>query len=345
MSLWDEAEKRVTPDDSTPDQDIDLEDRIDADDDDDLDLDLEDEEEGEEEDVEEEQAKTDVADDTGLTPKQQKAVQDEVLKYVDGSTILKVKGVEKKASDLSPKEMVVFLQKGMNADRLFQENAAAKRELDRQRAIVEQSAAALQNQAGQHGAGQPGGLSGVDKGTGLVTTLPEYLKPSPDDTPDIQQWKESQVRMLDEFNAMKRYVLASSQRETDQKKVNEVLALRETYPMASVDEVLAVKSVRPDIDSEELMRASHTYYSGADFLKKALDSNPTYKREYDAAVIKSYLAKRGSAAKIPGKKARGSGVERVSAGKARGNSARTFEMADSLSRDYIKEFNRIQREG
>jgi len=352
MSLWDDAEKRMAAPDSTPTkdgQDVDLDvldnDNLDTEDD----LELDDEEE-EEEEVEETDTEKKVpveekkADDTGLTPEQQVAVQADVLKYVDGNTILKVKGVERKASDLSPKEMVVYLQKGMNADRLFQEHAASKRELEHQRAIVEQSAAAIQEEFRKHQAGQAGGLAAQGKGLGLVTTLPDYLKPSADDTPEVQQWKESQVQMLDEHNAMKMYISGTAQRETDLKKVNEVVALRETYPMASVDEVLAVKSIRQDIDSEELMRASHNYYSGGVFLKKAMEANPTFKREYDASVIKGYMAKKGSAPKIPGKRVRNANVDKVSFGEKRKNTLRTFEDADLLSRQYARELNRMDKE-
>ena len=349
MSIWDDAEAKANAG-STPneneDQDLDVLKDDDLSEEDDLDLDDEVESE-EEEEVTEDKAKEVVekkADDTGLTPEQQAAVKEDVLKYVDGNTILKVKGIEKKASDLSPKEMVVYLQKGMNADRLFQEHATSKRELEHQRAIVERDAMALQNELSKQGAGQAGGLSGKGKGLGLVTTLPEYLKPTPDDTPEVQQWKESQVQMLDEFNAMKRYIMGNAQRETDVRKVNEVMALKDTYPMASVDEVLAVKSVRDDVDSEELMRASHNYYSGGDFLKKAIDSNPTYKREYDAGVIKNYLAKKSSAPKIPGKKVRSSGVDKVSFGSSKKNTMRTFEDADRLSRQYAREINKMSKE-
>jgi len=355
MSLWDDAEK-ANAGGSTPEKDdlkVDLnvldEDSIDTKDDlDDDDLDLEDEdideESDEEEVVKDKKVEDKKVDDTGLTLAQQAAVQADVLKYVDGNTILKVKGVERKASELSPKEMVVYLQKGMNADRLFQEHATSKRELDRQRAIVEQSATALQNEFAKREAGQSGGLTDKGRGLGLVTTLPDYLKPNADDTQEIQQWKESQVRMLDEHNAMKMYISGTAQRETDTKKVNEVIALSETYPLASIDEVLAVKSVRPDVDSEELMRASHNYYTGNDFMKKAMDANPTYKREYDASVIKSYLAKKGSAPKIPGKKVRSSGVDKVSFGKERKNTMRTFEDADKLSRQYARELSRMSKE-
>ncbi len=351
-SLWnyEENERKLNPtkdSDSNENVDVDLdaleEDKLDVAEDE---VEEEEEVEGETEEKEEvvEKPEKVKADETGLTATQQQAVKDQVLKIVGPDAILKVKGIEKKASDLTPQEMTVYLQKGMNADRLFQEHAAAKKQVDSERETVRQSALALQEYMKEHPAGRTGSQSGLADGSGYITKLPDYLKPHPDDTPEVQQWKESQVQMLDEFNAMKRYVVGNAQQAVDQKKVDDVVALRDTYPMASIDEVLAVKSVRPNVDSEELMRASHNYYSGTDFMKKAMTANPTFKREYDAEVIKSYLAKKGGAPKIPGKKARGSSIEKVSFGGERKNVKGTFEDADKLSRQYLHEVDKMEKE-
>ena len=346
--LWDfEAnQKKLASTNDSNDSDLDVD--LDALDDDKIDKD-EDVDTEEDVDVGTKEDKTDVdagvkpdvtkADESGLSVAQQKTIADQVLKLVGPDAILKVKGVERKASELTPQELTVYLQKGMNADRLFQEHALAKKELSRQREIVEQGATALQEYLREHPAGQSGART-----DGLITSLPDYLKPHADDTPEVQEWKMSQVKMLDEFNTMKSYILNTEQRSVDQQKVNEIVALRETYPMASVDEVLAIKQARPNIDSEEIMRASHGYYSGADFVKKALASNPTFKREYDAEVIKGYLAKKSGAPKIPGKKVHGGAIEKVSFGIDRKNVKGTFEDADKLSRQYLSEIDKMEKE-
>ena len=350
-SLWDDAEANAKAQGSTPD-DSDIDVNLDELDDDKLDTgdDTETEEVEETEEKEETTEKVvkptkEAADDTGFTATQQKQVQDQVIKLVGPDAILKVKGVERKVSELTPQELTVYLQKGMNADRLFQEHATARKSLERERAAVEQGAAALQEYLQQQQAGRPGARPGVGDTGGYITELPDYLKPTAEDTPEVQRWKESQVKMLDDFNAMKRYIASTAQREVDQKKVDEVLALRETYPMASVDEVLVLKTARPREDTEELMRISHNYYSGGEFIKKAIAANPTFQREYHAEVIKNYLAKKTGAPKIPGKKVRGGAVDKVSFGTERKNFRRTFEDADSLSREFIKEQERMAREG
>jgi hypothetical protein len=352
-SFWEEAEEKAQAK-STPNDEFDVdldsleEDRVEDDEEEiekDTDTDEEDIEKEADTDVEEKPTDKDKVDDTGLTAEQQKAVKEDVIKRVGPDTILKVKGVEKKASELSPREMVVFLQKGMNADRLYQETAAEKRELARQRAMVEQGAAAIQEYAQQHKTGLAGGgLPRQAKDLGLITEIPEYLKPSVDDTPEVHAWKESQVKVLDELNQMKLYIANQQRTETDNAKVNDVLRFRDDYPMASIDECLAVKSVRPDVDTEELMRASHNYYSGGEFIKKAMDANPTYKREYDAAVIKNYLAGKNTAPKIKGRKVHGSNIDKVSFGKDKKNFGRTFEEAETLSHQFFDELDKIERE-
>lgn len=348
MGLWDEAEDKAKAGfDSTPDDD---DQDFDALKDDNLDVD-EDVEEPEEGDVEEETEDADLEaekktkespDDTGLTPGQQQQVKDQVLKMMGQDAVLKIRGVEKKASELSPREFTVFLQKGMDADQLYQRHAQERKAFELERAKFENEALALQSRLRE--AAPSGGLPANAKELGLVTELPEYLKPTADDPPEVLSWKESQAKLLDEHNAMKTYLFTQAQQSKNSEKVNEVLALRDTYPMASIDEVLAVKGARPDIASEELMRASHNYYSGADFIKKSLDSNPTFKREYDAEVIKNYLSRKSGAPKIPGNKKRGAGVDKVSFGVERKNFRGTFDDADRLSREYARQMNKMERE-
>ena len=351
MSLWDDAEAlaRKKGGESTPDADDQDFDALGNDnlDDEDIEEEAEAIEEGEEEEVEEEEEEKETPpDETGLTPEEQMKAKDQILKLMGEDTVLKIRGVEKKASELSPKEFVAFLQKGMDSDQLYQKVAADRRALDVDRAKLENEILAI-SKGRQEGVGT-GPLTGlpadVAQGLGLVTTLPDYLKPAEDDTKETLAWKESQVKLLDEHNAMKVYLWQKARQEQDTAKVNEVLALRDNYPMASIDEVLAVKTVRPDEPAENLMRASHNYYTGADFLKKALESSPTFKREYDAEVIKGYLAKKGSAAKLPGKKARGAGVERVSLGsnkRFRG----TFEDAERLALQYADQIDKMEKGG
>ncbi|MCK7532359.1 MAG: hypothetical protein MZV63_15665 [Marinilabiliales bacterium] len=113
--------------------------------------------------------------------------------------------------------------------------------------------------------------------------------------------------------------------------------------MASRDEVLAVKLGHPEASTDELMRLAHNYYSSKEHIDSAFKSNPTYKREYDEAVVKQYIARKQSAKKIAGQPvAAGSSSNRVvERGKV---PIHTFDDATKASKAYLRESKRIAEE-
>jgi len=297
----------------------------------------------EEEGQEEEEPTEQKADEKEVSPSEKQVsdtdqkIAEEILKLVGDDVVLKVKNYEKKASELSPTELVAFLQKGVRSDQLFQEAAATRRQLEEDRALVEKGALLVQQYLDKiNSEAQRGGEAGK---------LPDYLRPSPDDTEEVRAWKEAQVRVLDEVSSIKRALAMKESEGYARQITNEILELQKQYPMASIDEVLAVKSARPNIDSEELVRASHNYYSSLDFVKKALNANPTAKREYDDEVIRNYISRQNQAKKttVPGKKRGSASVDNLT--KQKKLTISDFDTADSLSRAYLKEVERLEREG
>jgi len=265
-----------------------------------------------------------------------KAIAEQVVRLMGDDVLLRVKDYEKKASELNPAELVAFLQKGIRSDQLFQEAAAARKQLDSDRALVEKGALAVQQMLEQ--------INAESSRRGPVTQIPEYLRPHPDDSEEIKNYKLHQLQLMDEVNAVKQQLVSKEVQSSNQREVDTIVGLaKTTYPMASIDEVLAVKSVRPNINSEELLQASHNYYSSKDFIKKALDSNPTAKREYDDEVIRQYVSRQNKAKTqtVAGKRHGSTSADAVSKGTRR--ISRDFDTADSLSREYLKEVDRINR--
>jgi hypothetical protein len=87
------------------------------------------------------------------------------------------------------------------------------------------------------------------------------------------------------------------------------------------------------------MAASHKYYSSPEFIKRALDANPTYKREIASEAVKQYTLKKQQAKKVPRTRAANTGTRRVS--EARRQVPKNFDEADELSTRYFSEMDRM----
>ena len=345
---YDEIQSKLNPTEESNDADLDdlendLEFSMSEEDKETDDEEFADAEEGEKEgEVEEKpEKKSEASPDAAASPvvsPTDKAIAEQVVRLMGEDVLLRVKDYEKKASDLNPAELVAFLQKGIRSDQLFQEAAAARKQLDADRALVEKGALAVQQMLEQ--------INAESSRKGPVTQIPEYLRPHPDDPEDVKAYKLAQLQLMDEVNAVKQQLVSKEMQSNNQREVDTIVNLaKTTYPMASIDEVLAVKSVRPNINSEELLRASHNYYSSLDFVKKALESNPTAKREYDDEVIRQYVSRQNKAKTqtVAGKRHGSSSADAVSKGTRK--ISRDFESADLLSREYLKEVDRMNREG
>jgi hypothetical protein len=349
MGIWDyeETQKKL----STPKDSATVE-TGESDETEDVDLsELEDEteEEEEEEEVEEEEEETEEEKEKqkipekketvlpGIKDEDKQAIYDQVIKRVGEDTILKIRGKEQRVGDLSPEELIVALQKSIDTDRRYQELAAQRKQLEMDRALVEKGAAAAQQILEQYN--QKGG---IQRGT---PSLPDYLRPNAEDPEDVKAFKEHIVRQAQELDALKQYITSTESTGKQKQVVDEILQFRETYPMASVDEVIAVKDVRPDINSEDLMRASHEYYTSAKFLENAIKASPTFKREYEQKIIRNYIASQKKAKTLPGKRQGVTREDRVNVSSEKPSGLFDFDKAENLAAKYLKEISRIEKEG
>jgi len=187
-------------------------------------------------------------------------------------------------------------------------------------------------------------LRGI-QGTGAPKggNVPDFLKPGQFDTEEVaglKQFAAEQQQRLDRLEGN------FSQRQQEEKLrgiQGEVDTLYRDYPMASRDEVLAVKLAHPEVNTEDLMRMAHEYYSSKDHIDSALKHNPTYKREYEQEVIKQYLARKQSAKKIAGQPAAANSSSSKVSEKGK-IPIRTFDDALVASRAYVREAKRIADE-
>lgn len=269
-----------------------------------------------------------------FTPEQQAAVQAEVLRIAGADTILRVKGVDRKLSDLRPEEIPMLLQKGIRADQLWQEAASERKKIAEERELVERGARVVQNLLDQQ---QRGG--GREES---AEQIPEYLRPNPDDSDEVRFYKTQQLELMGKVKTMEKSFQDAEQAQKEGAFVGELKSLQREFPMASMDEIVAIKSARPDLNTALLVQKSHEYYSSSDFIEKAFKANPTALREFEERIVQNYLARKQGSKKVPGLPATSGSSKNVS---ERPRPRITdFNSADSYARKHVEDAQRAERD-
>jgi hypothetical protein len=268
------------------------------------------------------------------------AIAESVLRHVGKDTLIRVKGVEKPIGSFAPAEIVNWLQKSMRADQTMQEAAAQRRQVEEERRKLEERSALLEKGAAMVSERLSGGQG---QGQPQAGNVPDFLKPGQYDTEEttaLKQFAAQQQQRLERLEG------TFSQRQQEDKLrgiQHELEGLAKDYPLASRDEVLAVKLAHPEVSTEDLMRMAHDYYSGGEHIKSAMAANPTFKREYDAEVVKQYIARKNSAKKIAGQPAAANSSSSKVSEKGK-IPIRNFDDAAKASYAYLKETKRLADE-
>jgi hypothetical protein len=226
-------------------------------------------------------------------PAEKKATEEEdpVVTYLGKDATLKVRGKEYKLSDFKPDEVKTFLQIGLRGGQRFQEVAAKEKTLADRERIVEEAARNVSALIEKYGRAPE-----QSKGT-TTSAIPKELLPTDLDSDEVKAmkvaatevWKNNQVlsQRLDKFEGG----LKDQQLErTSTEFLNSVGALKQDYPLASVEEVIAVHALRPDVPVAEIVRKSHEIYSSKEHVDAVLKHNPLLRREVKEMLVKEYLA-------------------------------------------------------
>lgn len=279
----------------------------------------------------EEGAKSAGTEDANALKEQLEKVFGDVISVVGDGTKLKIKGSEYDLKDLSKEEVVAFLQKGMYADQSFQENAAMRRELEEKERLLEHGAKTVQDL-----------ISRNTKSGASETDVAALLKPSEYDTAEVSALKTVASTLHGEINNLKtgyNDVRTASARD---QMLNEIKTLQEEFPAASIDEVIAIKSMYPDTKISTIMENSNKYYSSGNFIERAINANPTFKREMEQKIIQAYNEKKGKSGSIRQMPKSSSGDGRVSTPKNK--PIRGFDDADTRAMEYLKDLQRSRNE-
>lgn len=230
-------------------------------------------------------------------------IKEDIISRLDGKTKVKIKGKEYDLNDLSSDEIVKRFQLAGRAYEIMQKSAEDSK--DQQR-LIDQAVENKMRHLFQE-------MKGSGKTSDEEQSLPEYLKPNDMDTDELKALKQSQALLLKEITGLKTNVDSRADEFVERQFVSDVDRLKGDYPAASLDEVIAIKSLRPDVPTEDIMRASHDHYAHIDFIKTAIEANPEAKRELSEMFVKEYKAKvqKARGATVPRRRSGGSVSRKV----------------------------------
>jgi len=294
---------------------------------------VEDEEEIQEE-VEEKEETTEVEGDDPFS----KIRADTIKALPEGEdTLFIVKGKEYRAADIPAKEWVNILQKGLRADQLFTEMGESRRSLEQDRDLVRREREQAQRILDQYGQGEKDGKK-------QMAGIPDFLKPNELDTDEMRALKQFALDQHQRVSTLETGAKDSEIKHWEGELLAEIKTLQKEYPQASVDEVLAVRSMGVPESNEELMRISHGYYSSLKFIERSLEANPTAARELEEKIMKKHYAKEGGKPRnVSVKRSRTSGGQKVSTKPSKKLGLDfDFENAEEGAEDYLKEIRKLR---
>ena len=257
---------------------------------------IEDEEEETEEEVEEkEDVKKEEEEVTKDVEKPEDLAVKEILSYLEkeGTTKIKVKGVERDLKDLTAEEIRVRLQKG---DRFYDEmeNLSVRRkELDEREKTINQGAEQVNSLMARYSE------TGVKPDTAIAA--PE-LQINAFDNEETKALKQYLTNLQGEVSNLKQTSAEQSNRVQSQNLLSEIDSLKDEFPLLSKEEVIAMKAVAEmegkSISARDIAEVSHRHYSGDKYFDAVLKARPEKERELKEKHIKEYLAKKGKAVKV-----------------------------------------------
>lgn len=288
------------------------------------------EDEEEEEEIEEKEEKK----EKKLSEEEQrdKDAMEDAIKYLDeqGGTKYVVKGREYDLRDLTPQEFKDRFSKAGRFYEHMEELSEREKAIQLKEQQVNQNALTVQQLMNQYrggGASQPS------------ANVPDVLKPDDLDDDKTKALKQTLSVALREIDTLKRGQTDTYYRTQEQALLGEIDSLKKEYPLASTEEVIAIKAMYPNVDTRRAMAKSHEHYSSDDYLKKVFEARPDALREFSEDAVKKYQAKKtkskGGMSRRPAKT---SGTKKVSSKERKPKGFDfDFDDAEAASLDFLKE--------
>jgi len=269
--------------------------------------------------------------------------EDPIVTRVGKDTILKVKGKEYKLSEFKPEEVQTFLQKGLRFTQLTQETADRERALDERERSLNASAQRLNALQRTQTELKPGATTEQE--------LPKELKPNDLDSEEMkalksvaaESWKAKQA-LTARLDALEGRANSQQVEEASKAFINDIAAMKKSdYPLASLEEVIAIHSLRPDIPVKEIVKKSHEIYSSRQHVDSVLSANPLLRKELKDEMVAEYLSERKKTGSVAGRPSPSLG--RVVPARTPGKQIpRNFEEAGKMAKRRIAELEAAAEE-
>lgn len=215
---------------------------------------------------------------------------EDILKYAGLDSTLKIKGKEYKLSDFGKEDLLAFIQKGARMTQVGQELSKREQALAERERVAEANVAEATKVLQQYRSATPPAPPSTEP--------PEELKPSEYDTEDIKAakaaglavWKQSQ-ELTQRLNQIEGGLKSQQTEAESQKFMDELNAHKADFPLASVEEVIAVHALRPDIPLSDLVRRSHAIYGSEAHVEEVFKNCPEVRKHYEDKHVAAYLAR------------------------------------------------------
>jgi len=283
------------------------------------------EEEAEEKKAKEEPVKE--LEEVKLTPEQAKDVKEAVLKIAGEDKILKIKDKEVPLKELTPDEIVFHLQRGIRADDVFKESARIRKEVDAEKNILSERTDLLSRRV-REGEIEPTKRMPFPQ----ETSVPKELEPDDLDTEKETVLKDTCRNLIKEVNQLKVQGVEQVIRQGEQDFSNEINAHKGDFPLASTEEVIAVRTHNSKIPIREIMQVSDAHYGSVEFVKEVFKHRPDIKRHFTDEIVSDYkhkISKRRGTPEKPSGTVKVKPVATESKLKLRGKKAEDYSFADA----------------
>lgn len=277
-----------------------------------------------EEETEEVEEETEEVEET--EEKVDESAVNDVITAVGEDTILKIKGQEYRVGDLPKDEVASYLQKGLRFYQRMEELAAKEKDLTKKEEILNRGAETVQR------------LMANQQGDASVETIstPSELQADEMDSDEVKALKKISSDLYKKVNKLeKNYEQTSYQSEWNRLE-GEINSLTPDYPLASKEEVIAIKANYPNATVREIMEKSHNYYASDEYFDKVLAARPEKARELSEKAESNYLARKQKTTgkKVARKKSASTATGKVSDSKPK--RPRTFEEARIATQKFLQ---------
>lgn len=311
------------------------------DDNDDNAVDKVDNEDKEKEELKEKEKKEETKEAEEKQKREVKKELEGILSAINKDETLKSKGLEVKIEDFTEEELKALLQKGLRFYQAMDEIAKEREAVSSRMKALEEAVEYLQRHQQQEG------MASRDskEAAGQSAQLPEeMLEISEYDEPQVVALKTALKQLSEKVNSLSSVYQTTQTQKEQEALLKEIESLKEDYPLANVEEVLAVHFLSGGkIPVQKVMEASQKYYGSTEFVKRVFKAHPEVRQSIEEEMIKNYLAKQSGKKSTP--KVKVSGISSKPVGESKpAPETINFDNVSEKAAQYLNELMRLNKE-